>query len=290
MLVLFVCTGNTCRSPMASSYLRSFRLPGLTVESRGLAADGSPASQNAVTVMKECGISLDEHRSKPLSPADLSADLFIGLSNSHVEILRSLGIPSEKILLLGGGIADPFGGDIELYRCCRNEIMQAVDALLFDGVFTPFCITPMTEAHLTAVAALEQECFSEPWSVASLSESLNAGTRFFVATNRDGTVLGYVGFSAVLDEGYFTNIAVTSPYRRQGVATLLMQRVIVAARELSLAFLSLEVRASNEAARRLYERFSFSEAGRRRNFYRFPTEDAIILTRRFQTKHEDFKH
>lgn len=290
MRVIFVCTGNTCRSPMASAYLQSFRLPDLTAESRGLAADGTKASQNAVTVMREVGISLDRHRSRPLTADDLSADLFIGLSDSHVAVLRSAGIDPKKIRLLGTGISDPFGGDEPAYRRCRDEIFTAIDQLLFDGVLTPFRIVPMTNEHLSAVAQIERECFSEPWSQNALAESMAAGTHFFVAADGSDTVIGYLGISTVLDEGYFTNVAVKKEFRRQGVATLLMQRAVCLARECALSFLSLEVRVSNVAARRLYERFQFDSAGLRKNFYRDPTEDAMILTRRFDRVYENSEH
>lgn len=290
MRIIFVCTGNTCRSPMAESYLKSVGLKNLTVESRGLAADGSAACENAVLAMEELGIDLGEHLSRPLTVEDLSADWFIGLAEGHTSVLSSVGIPAEKILLLGGGIADPFGGDLDCYRRCRNEITAAIDNLLFDGTFTDFSVVPMTAEHIPAVAAIEAECFSEPWSEHALAESLAAGTHFFVALDREDTALGYVGVSTVLDEGYFANIAVTKTARNRGIASLLMHRVSVLAREKNLSFVSLEVRASNQTAIRLYDRFGYRQVGLRRNFYRTPVEDAAILTKRFDRENENSEH
>ncbi len=290
MRIIFVCTGNTCRSPMAEAYLKSLGFKDFTVESRGLAVDGSPACENAVLAMRERGIDLTAHRSRPLSIADLSADWFIGLAESHVNALCAVGVDPQKVLLLGGGIADPFGGDLDCYRRCRDQITAAIDELLLDGALTGVRIAPMTADHAAAVAEIETECFSEPWSENALLESLAAGTHFFVALDREDAVLGYVGVSTVLDEGYFTNIAVKKAARGRGVASLLMHRVATLAKSKNLSFVSLEVRASNQTAIRLYDRFGYRQVGLRRNFYRAPVEDAMILTKRFDRENENSEH
>lgn len=84
------------------------------------------------------------------------------------------------------------------------------------------------------------------------------------------------------DEGYITNVAVFPPYRRRGAAGKLLDVFLCFARANHLAFLTLEVRPSNAAAIALYTRFGFREAGRRRNYYDLPKEDALILTRTFE--------
>ena len=283
MNVIFVCTGNTCRSPMAAGYLRSFRLFNVTVHSRGLFADGSPVSANSASVMSEMGIDISEHISHSLTKDDLSADLFICMSSSHREALLSIGLPNEKVFVLGSGISDPYGGSLTVYRACRDEILRAVDELVFSGRFTPFYLCSPDGSMMPQIAELERECFSEPWSEKALLESMQAGTKFF-AVCQAGTVLGYVGISTVLDEGYITNVAVTKSARRQGVASLLMHRLSVLARENSLSFISLEVRASNDGARALYQKFGYRDEGLRKGFYRNPTEDAVIMTKRFENE------
>ena len=90
-----------------------------------------------------------------------------------------------------------------------------------------------------------------------------------------------VQMQAVLDEGYITNVAVRPDCRKQGVASKLLQVFLDFAQANHLAFLTLEVRPSNAAAIALYTRFGFREAGRRRNYYDLPREDALILTRTF---------
>lgn len=143
-------------------------------------------------------------------------------------------------------------------------------------------IVPMDRSHIEQIAALERECFSTPWSEAMLTEVLfDSQASFIVAESEDGGVLGYAGLQVVLDEGYIDNIAVEPNARRHGVADELLD-VFCRFGEANLAFLTLEVRASNAPAIALYRKHGFEEAGRRKNYYTKPTEDAIIMTRYFK--------
>ena len=141
---------------------------------------------------------------------------------------------------------------------------------------------PMDRSHIEQIAALERECFSAPWSEAMLTEVLfDSQASFIVAESEDGGVLGYAGLQVVLDEGYIDNIAVEPNARRHGVADELLD-VFCRFGEANLAFLTLEVRASNAPAIALYRKHGFEEAGRRKNYYTKPTEDAVIMTRYFK--------
>lgn len=141
---------------------------------------------------------------------------------------------------------------------------------------------PMDRSHIGQIAALERECFSTPWSEAMLTEVLfDSQASFIVAESEDGGVLGYAGLQVVLDEGYIDNIAVEPNARRHGVADELLD-VFCRFGEANLAFLTLEVRASNAPAIALYRKHGFEEAGRRKNYYTKPTEDAVIMTRYFK--------
>ena len=281
MNILFVCTGNTCRSPMAEGYLKSKGIEGVTVLSRGLAADGSPVSLNSKTAMDEAGIDIGSHISKQITADDINkADKIICLSPSHKAVLLSAGVPENKLYILGDGISDPFGGSIETYRRCRDEIFAAIDILIKDGFFGNISVIPIEQRHIKEIARLEELCFSEPWSEEGILEAYRLGTKFFAA-EADKKLIGYIGIKAVIDEGYITNIAVFPEFRRRGVAKALLNKVFEFAKEKGLSFVSLEVRPSNTEAVSLYEKTGFREEGRRKNFYRLPLEDALIMTKRF---------
>lgn len=140
-------------------------------------------------------------------------------------------------------------------------------------------IIPMTAAHLDAVAALEKICFPEdPWSRRLFEEALkNENTSSLLALAEDGSVLGYLLFTAVLDEGGVDNIAVAPAARRQGIASALLEAFHRYGREHGLASLFLEVRPSNTGAAALYEKLGYREVGRRKNYYLSPKEDAIMM-------------
>ena len=136
-------------------------------------------------------------------------------------------------------------------------------------------IVPMTNEYLNDVAELERTCFSNPWSRNMLAEELeNACSAFLVALDAEnGSVVGYAGLLAVVDEGCITKMAVR-PDCRRGV-------FIRFAEGSGLAFLTLEVRESNYAAIALYGSRGFRGEGRRKNYYDHPKEDAIIMTKEF---------
>ncbi len=143
-------------------------------------------------------------------------------------------------------------------------------------------LVPMDRSHLAGVAELERLCFSAPWNEAMLEEELyNDTASFIVAEGEDGQVLGYAGLHVILDEGYIDNVAVRPTCRRQGIADRLLD-VFCRFGQANLAFLTLEVRPSNTAAVALYEKHGFQEAGRRKDYYENPREDALLLTREFR--------
>ena len=145
-------------------------------------------------------------------------------------------------------------------------------------------IVPMSAEHINEVAALELACFSRPWSRQMLAEELdNQCAAFLVALEPETEkVIGYAGLLVAADEGYITNVAVRPDCRKQGVAGKLLQVFLDFAQANHLAFLTLEVRASNYPAIALYGSRGFRGVGRRKNYYEHPREDAIIMTREFE--------
>ncbi|MCI8438498.1 MAG: ribosomal protein S18-alanine N-acetyltransferase [Oscillospiraceae bacterium] len=144
-------------------------------------------------------------------------------------------------------------------------------------------IVPMAGEHLEQVEAIERLCFPDPWSRRLLEELLgHAGAVALAAAGEEGTVLGYTSAQTVLDEGYINNVAVHPAYRRQGIASRLLEELRRRGAEMGLAFLTLEVRASNLAAQALYAKHGYREVGCRRNYYEHPKEDAILMTLEFE--------
>lgn len=138
-------------------------------------------------------------------------------------------------------------------------------------------ITALTPADIKGIAEIEKECFSEPWSENAIKEAFDYGTAFFVAKS-EGSVIGYVGVKKILDEADIANVAVTKNARKCGVGASLIKAVSNWAKEEGVKKVSLEVRMTNSAAISLYKKHNYKEVGRRKNFYRNPTEDALILT------------
>ena len=139
-------------------------------------------------------------------------------------------------------------------------------------------IERMTAAHLDGVCAIENACFAHPWSRQSIEAELDNENSLFYVAVEDGQVVGYIGMSFVLDEGYFYNVAVKADCRKNGVGSALIQTLVTHCRKNNFAFLTLEVRESNAPARSLYEKFGFIKVGERKNYYSDPTENAVLMT------------
>ncbi len=135
MNIVFVCTGNICRSPMAEGLFKKLLeergREDITCSSAGLAApEGSPASINAKIAAQELGVDISEHRSRLLTRAIArDADMIVCMTQEHYDVLNSI-IPEEKLYILGGGIDDPYGCDLEVYRACAEKIKNSLPALL----------------------------------------------------------------------------------------------------------------------------------------------------------------
>lgn len=173
-----------------------------------------------------------------------------------------------------------------------------------DKTGCPVMILDVASRHLDGIEAIERACFSMPWTREQLAHQMTGEHSLFLCAAdetggpapaesarpcchlflcaEDGTgVLGYVGLMTVMDEGYISNIAVAPEARRRGIADALLD-ALAARTNGTLAFLTLEVRASNAPAIALYEKHGFSVAGRRKNYYEQPREDALLMTHFFE--------
>ena len=139
-------------------------------------------------------------------------------------------------------------------------------------------ISLMKEEEIPQVAALEQVCFSEPWTEQGLRESFARPEYLFVTATEDGQVVGYAGLYQVLDEGDITNIAVLPSAREKGIGTVLTRALIEAGEQRAIHAFTLEVRVGNAAAIHIYEKLGFVPAGVRKGFYEKLREGADVST------------
>ncbi len=143
-------------------------------------------------------------------------------------------------------------------------------------------IERMKAHHVPQIAAMERLCFSAPWSESSIASELKNTLSLWLVALEGDTVAGYIGSQSVLGESDMMNVAVHPDYRRRGIAQRLVTDLIEELKQGGNSCLTLEVRASNEAAIALYEKLGFAEVGRRKNYYQKPKEDALILRKEWE--------
>ena len=143
-------------------------------------------------------------------------------------------------------------------------------------------IVRMEMRHVQQVAALEKLCFSDPWSENSVASELQNPLALWLVAEEEACLAGYVGSQTVVGETDMMNIAVHPDFRRRGVAESLVNTLTEELKQIGSKCLTLEVRASNEPAKNLYEKLGFSQIGRRPNYYRHPREDALILRKEWE--------
>ena len=138
-------------------------------------------------------------------------------------------------------------------------------------------IRTMSERDSSAVWELEKKCFSVPWSEESIRAMFSEKGYWNLTARDDGSLVGYIGMKAVLDEADITNVAVDPDRRRQGIGKMLLRELLAKAGDMGIRRIFLEVRVSNTAARALYEQAGFRTVDVRKNYYEKPKEDAYIM-------------
>lgn len=283
MRVTFVCTGNTCRSPLAEGLMRKkldkLNITSVEVTSAGLAAfPGDEVSVNSVNAAKSYGVDISDHRARPLSPYMLDDGLFFCMSQSHIAALSPY-VSEDRLFLLGNGIGDPYGGNQKTYDKCAEEIYSALDAVVRIVIEKATEILPMQKEHIAQIAEIERLCFSLPWSENALEDELENENAHFLSAVIDGRVAGYIGIIEICGEADITNVAVHPDFRRLGIARMLLNSAEKGAKIRNCESITLEVRESNEAAIQLYSGNGYKQVGIRKNFYEKPTENATLMTK-----------
>jgi len=280
---------------MAAALFARLREDNIAIHSAGTGAwPGAPASPNAVIAAMELGADCSSHQSQQATPELLAqADLVVCLAAGHAERVSAF-VPRERLRVLGGGVSDPYGGDLDAYRACAAQINAALPSLLPDIRCTAQVI-PTEESHAPAIAELQRQVFSPPMSEHRLLEKMALPTNHMLTAildrdeekppsleggqrQRRRGVSGYISVDEISGEAFIDDIAVFPAYHRQGIASRLLARAETNAILRGNHKIHLEVRESNAPARKLYEARGYKAVGRRKGFYQQPDEDAILMT------------
>jgi len=140
-------------------------------------------------------------------------------------------------------------------------------------------IQKMSKEDVDQVAGLEKICFSDPWSKETFMEELQLKLAIPLVVKLEEKVVGYTCLWHLDDQLEVANFAVSPDHRKKGVGEKLMKRILVEAKERGCKSIVLSVRESNQGAVNLYTKFGFVEVGRRKKYYRLPTEDALTMVK-----------
>ena len=142
-------------------------------------------------------------------------------------------------------------------------------------------IRRMSEEDIAAVVKLEQQIFSSPWSKASIEKAYQLEENIYLVAEAEGIIAGYCGIWTSFETADLCNIAVNPDYRRKGIAGEILEQAFQLCQQRRIEQMLLEVRESNEPAIVLYEKYHFEKIDIRKGYYRNPTENAIIMQRKF---------
>ena len=146
--------------------------------------------------------------------------------------------------------------------------------------FDSLRIVPLSREHLDQILSIERRSFTDPWTRGMFESELDVQARGYArGAMRHRSLIGYIFAVIIPDEAHIGNLAVTPSERGRGVAQELLNQLVRDATEAGVTRVTLEVRASNHTARKFYYKNNFIDIAIRKNYYRSPVEDAIVMYR-----------
>ena len=212
-----------------------------------------------------------------LSSYNYTNAIFLGDGvNVHSEILKSYTtVQPNNCLQRASSVG--FTSLLLSSTTYQNASLEYVKKPLAVKEMGKITIQLMVLQNVDDVHKIELGSFSKPWSKEQLVSDLSNNTTVYLVAIKNGEVVGYIGMWHIVDEGHITNVAVHLNYRQEGIGTRLLQKLEEIAKEKEIVALTLEVRKSNVIAQGLYEKHGFKNYGMRKDYYKSPKEDAIIM-------------
>ena len=130
---------------------------------------------------------------------------------------------------------------------------------------------------LEAISQIEALSINPPWSYKAICDFAEFDTNRILVARANDAVVAYITYSVVLDEVQIANVATHPNYRRMGIAEKLLRQLYSQSKDAGMSVITLEVRHTNEPAITLYQKCGYLEVGRRKNYYKNPTEDALLM-------------
>ncbi len=293
--ILVVGYTDTCVAPLCAAVLNQMcakkGITDLVFESCGFWGSAGQAVDIAMQrVAGELGIDLTRYQAKRVEK-NLVRSSSLVIPQDEVIWRGVREVLQRKSSRLGkpAKLNQPMGGRLEDYRRVRGEVLDycrrfmrnLIDERRGDKkMMDSLTVMRLQPIHAQAVEQLEKECFTHPWSLASIVGELEKSPTegCFVGAFWEDRLIGYGSLYKVGDEAFVNNIAVTKKMRRKGIGHLLLEGLIADCILSDVATLSLEVRSKNLDAIRLYETHGFTTIGCRKRFYRDPVDDGVIMT------------
>ena len=294
--ILFVCSGNTCRSPMAEGIFNKIAkdkgLPFYATSCGCATYGGDRASENSVKVCKDVGVDLNAHISRGLTAEMVKrAHKIYPLADSHFKVLKQYfkdkdGIENSL------DISDPFGGDEETYRKCREEIEEKIDEI-FEEILSENCdensiknkVSFASKNDIKSLVNLGEKSFSDFWDEETLKNYCENPLLILLKSfDENGNISGYICGRYIFETAEIDRVVVDEEYRGKGIAKSLINEFEKLVKANDVYEILLEVRASNIPAISLYKKTGFEKISERKDYYQNPTEDAVIMKKIIDNK------